>query len=1223
MSSPDPFIGKQLGDYTIQKLLGRGGMSRVYLGFDENLQRYAAVKVISGDFATTTEEEYTRRFQSEARAIARLQHPNIVGVYQFGRTEGIYYMAQVFLEGKDLRVLLKSYSEKNQRMPVDEVLRIARDVATALDYAHEQGVIHRDIKPSNIMLAKKTGRAILMDFGLALSVHEGTTGDTFGSAHYIAPEQAVSSAKSVPQSDLYSLGIVLYEMLAGKVPFDDPSVMSVALKHLNEVPPPPTMYNPELPSAAEAVILKVLDKDPERRHKTGKELVDDLAKAFAEHKPVRGDTGAPVVAMLDSKITPPAESTSQPATPSQPAQQAPAAPESKEGGLAARFARRKARKEEVAHANLDEDSLQIDDATLSNILDAYQDPSEIGLVGEDASGITLPDKPSIEEASDSKPADSSSAAPFAGLPPVTDTSSADGDAPVAAAAPKKRRSRLSVLLPVILVLAIVAGGAIFGSGLLGGDDEGSANDDTSANVTDETDDGTAVGMAGDDDAGDSGSTGGTDDSANPPDMVSDIQAFLGQPPAASGDAVPADADDGDADDSDTDDDDAEANGDTGATADDDDTNNGETTANDDDTDTPGQPVTPDDDDDSTGQPVPPDDGDDDTPADADDDDTDDGNATDDDPGNGDGDADDDDDNSQSGPEPNARIVFDDTELLIINESSDILDTSDLTFEQETGDTTLRFFGYMWANEGAEPLGTGCYQLTTEQQPNPDPEDCSVRWGWLTLNYNHFWIAQESGTAFTIKSRSTGELLATCDIPSDNEGECDVYLPPVEDDSLASQPDDSDADDDAAGDDDSDVNDTESTAVAAAQVEATPTNTPVTPTATPETPSPIPVTPTETPETPSATPETPSPTPITPSATPVTPSATPITPTDTPETPSPTPITPTPVPATPEPTAEPEEILPADVRLLYDETKFMLVNVSDRALDISQLEFRQDVDGGVREFAADDWNRPDAEEPTTSLLSDGCYWIYRSDLAWTEPTDAECPRKIGYYATGLDFLSFWISGDPAATFTVHLADGSVSPVDCLISAGECLLYIGDGTELALANEPVEAATSGAANGETASGAANTTPTLTPTATTPPNVIMYYDENEFYLTNVSGTTLNVNQLVFRRVMYNGERREFAATQWDELDSPPALEPTRSMGARGCYRVVTTAGDREPAATDSRCPRHLGTFQTTLPRFHFWVPEAPGRTNTDIEVWRDDTLLASCEIEAGECAFYLPRN
>jgi serine/threonine protein kinase len=280
MTLQDPIIGKKLGDYTIQELLGRGGMARVYKGYDQALDRYAAVKVITSEFVATADEaEYKARFQREARAIARLRHANIVGIYQFGDLEGLYYMAMVFLDGVDLRVELKHYHDRDQRMPFEQILKMAREVASALDYAHTQGVIHRDIKPSNIMMTS-TG-ATLTDFGLALTMAEGTMGDTFGSAHYIAPEQAISSAKAVPQSDLYSLGVVLYEAFAGKVPFDDPSVMSVALKHLNEPPPPPTLFNPTLPKELEKVLFKALNKDPKDRYHTGRELVEALEKALA------------------------------------------------------------------------------------------------------------------------------------------------------------------------------------------------------------------------------------------------------------------------------------------------------------------------------------------------------------------------------------------------------------------------------------------------------------------------------------------------------------------------------------------------------------------------------------------------------------------------------------------------------------------------------------------------------------------------------------------------------------------------------------------------------------------------------------------------------------------------------------------------------------------------------------------------------------------------------
>jgi len=277
----DPLIGRQLGDYRIIDILGRGGMAHVYRGFDKKLQRYAAVKVIDAGLLASNEgeDEYRARFQREARAIAHLSHPNIVGVYQFGEVGPLYYMAMVFIEGRDLGHILKEHAANGTPMPQDQIIQIIRDISSALDHAHNQGVIHRDIKPSNIMVTSE-GRAVLTDFGLALSVPEGSVGNTFGSAHYIAPEQAISSAKAIPQSDLYSLGIVLYQMLTGKVPFDDPSAMSVALKHLSETPPPVRHYNPKVPIAAEKVVMKALEKEPSKRYRSGESLADALEDAL-------------------------------------------------------------------------------------------------------------------------------------------------------------------------------------------------------------------------------------------------------------------------------------------------------------------------------------------------------------------------------------------------------------------------------------------------------------------------------------------------------------------------------------------------------------------------------------------------------------------------------------------------------------------------------------------------------------------------------------------------------------------------------------------------------------------------------------------------------------------------------------------------------------------------------------------------------------------------------
>jgi serine/threonine protein kinase len=280
MSGTDPIIGKKLGDYIIVDILGQGGMARVYRGIDKKLNRYAAVKIIDAHLIREDQEEYRQRFQNEARAIARLNHPNIVGIYQFDQVGTIYYMAMSFIEGKDLRTILKQHARNNTRMRYSEIIQVIYDIGSALDYAHSEGVIHRDIKPSNIMITTNGRRSVLTDFGLALSVPEGTVGNTFGSAHYIAPEQAVSSAQAVPQSDIYSLGVVLFEMLTNRVPFNDPSAMAVAMKHLNEPPPPPSRVNPNIPPKIDQIVLKALDKDPKRRFPTGVAMAQALQTAF-------------------------------------------------------------------------------------------------------------------------------------------------------------------------------------------------------------------------------------------------------------------------------------------------------------------------------------------------------------------------------------------------------------------------------------------------------------------------------------------------------------------------------------------------------------------------------------------------------------------------------------------------------------------------------------------------------------------------------------------------------------------------------------------------------------------------------------------------------------------------------------------------------------------------------------------------------------------------------
>jgi serine/threonine protein kinase len=290
MSQQDSLLGKQLNEYRLEKLLGQGGMARVYRAIDTQLKRYVAIKVIDNKFRT--DEEYVRRFEREAQAIARFDHPHVVSLHRYGNVDGLLYMAMQYVNGSDLAQLLDEYRADGEFMTADEILRIMREAGLGLDYVHRQGVIHRDIKPSNIML-KEDGTAIIADFGLVLLSDVGTRGEIFGTPHYMSPEQAVSSAKVVPQSDIYSMGVILYEMFTHRLPFEKGEPLDIAMAHMSEEPPPPSNYRYDLPEAIEEVILKALAKAPEDRYQTCEELSDALASAIRQTQSTRQKTPLP------------------------------------------------------------------------------------------------------------------------------------------------------------------------------------------------------------------------------------------------------------------------------------------------------------------------------------------------------------------------------------------------------------------------------------------------------------------------------------------------------------------------------------------------------------------------------------------------------------------------------------------------------------------------------------------------------------------------------------------------------------------------------------------------------------------------------------------------------------------------------------------------------------------------------------------------------------------
>lgn len=259
--------------YEILEKIGTGGMSDVYKALDHSLGREVAIKVLKAEFSQ--DSTFVSKFRAEAQSAAVLEHPNIVNIYDVGSEDGLYYIVMEYVEG----ITLKNYIATKGRLGYNEAISIAIQVAKGIEAAHNKGIVHQDIKPQNIIISKD-GKVKVTDFGIARAATSNTIhADMMGSVHYISPEQARNGFVTY-SSDIYSLGIVMYEMVTGRVPFDGDTTVAIAIQHIQSPITPPEQYAPGLPIAVSRIIQKCTMKSPERRYESVSALLADLKKAL-------------------------------------------------------------------------------------------------------------------------------------------------------------------------------------------------------------------------------------------------------------------------------------------------------------------------------------------------------------------------------------------------------------------------------------------------------------------------------------------------------------------------------------------------------------------------------------------------------------------------------------------------------------------------------------------------------------------------------------------------------------------------------------------------------------------------------------------------------------------------------------------------------------------------------------------------------------------------------
>jgi eukaryotic-like serine/threonine-protein kinase len=277
--------GRSLGQFQIREQIGQGGMARVYKAYQPSLDRFVAIKVIAAEFEDDRDTEFLSRFASEARLIARLTHPNIVPVHDFGEESGWAYIVMEYIAGGTLRDRLALTEPEHQRLDLAHAVELIHQAARALDFAHSRGVVHRDVKPGN-MLLRTEDQLLLTDFGIATILEANKafsrSGSNVGTPQYMAPEQGTPGATVDGRTDIYALGVTLFQCVTGQLPFNAETPVGILMQHMRDPVPLPSKLAPGLPRSVEHIILRAMAKDPAARYQRAREMATDLEAAAGE-----------------------------------------------------------------------------------------------------------------------------------------------------------------------------------------------------------------------------------------------------------------------------------------------------------------------------------------------------------------------------------------------------------------------------------------------------------------------------------------------------------------------------------------------------------------------------------------------------------------------------------------------------------------------------------------------------------------------------------------------------------------------------------------------------------------------------------------------------------------------------------------------------------------------------------------------------------------------------